>query len=63
MPNASTINNYEFYTQRYVFAVIFKSSIDYVTKVYQLTGRWDRGGFCHVEEGRLHTDTGVLIAP
>jgi hypothetical protein len=39
-----------------VFGVILKTGIDLVTKVYQLTGHWDRDGFCDVEEELLHTD-------
>jgi hypothetical protein len=56
VPHASTINRSEFYTQRYVFGVILKSSIDFVNKVYQLIVCWDRDGFCEVVEELLHTD-------
>jgi hypothetical protein len=38
-----------------VFGVIFKTSVDFVTKVYQLTGHWDRDKFCGAEEEILHT--------
>jgi len=35
--------------------VILNTSIDFFTKVYQLTGRWDTDGFWEVEE-LLHSD-------
>jgi hypothetical protein len=50
VPYALTINRFAFYTQRCVFGVILKTSIDFVVKVYQLTGRWDRDRFCKLEE-------------
>jgi hypothetical protein len=56
VPCALTINRFALYTQRYVFGVILKTSIDFVTKVYQLTGRCDTDRFCKLEEKLLHTD-------
>jgi len=55
VPHASMINHSEFYTQPYVLGVILKTRIDFITKVYRLTGCWDRDGFCEVEE-LLHSD-------